>query len=181
MADEGPRYQILDAPAAFASQNIEVRLYEKAHIAIVKVDSRNWRGAANAAFQPLASYIFGDNERGENIGMTSPVTTHKQDELWEVRFFMPHRYDRNNLPNPQSPYVQITTMDAVTLAAIRFNGPANGAGATANFAKHEDKLRAALASQNLPDKGAAHYAVYNGPWTPNIMRRNEVLIELNQE
>lgn len=178
MADEGPRYQTLDIPASLAAEKIELRLYEQAHIAIVKVDSRNWRGAANAAFQPLANYIFGANERGERIGMTSPVTTHKQDELWEVRFFMPNHYDKDDLPDPQSPYVEITTMDAAQFAVIRFNGPANGAGATANFAKHETKLRAALAEHNLPHDGAAHYAVYNGPWTPNMMRRNEVLIEL---
>ena len=83
MADEGPRYQTLDIPASLAAEKIELRLYEQAHIAIVKVDSRNWRGAANAAFQPLANYIFGANERGERITMIKMIFQTRKAPMWK--------------------------------------------------------------------------------------------------
>ena len=49
----------------------------------------------------------------------------------------------------------------------------------ANFARHEALLRTALKASQLLDDGVSH-AVYNGPWTPSLLRRNEVLIALPQ-
>ena len=178
MADNGPIYQIIDTPAPLREVGAELRAYDASLVAYVQVETQSWRGAANRAFDPLAGYIFGGNEDGLRIGMTSPVSTTRQDDVWQVRFFMPNSYQKSDLPEPMSPYVALAEVPAAPYAAIRFNGPANGGRAEAHFAKHEAKLRAALDDAGLSSTGAAHYAVYNGPWTPDIMRRNEVLIAL---
>ena len=178
MADEGPTYQIMDTPAALHEVGAELRDYDASLVAYVQVETQSWRGAANRAFDPLAGYIFGSNKDGLRIGMTSPVSTTRKDDVWQVRFFMPHSYQKSDLPAPMSPYVALAEVPAARYAAIRFNGPANGGRAEAHFASYEAKLRDALDEAGLPADGAAHYAVYNGPWTPDIMRRNEVLIAL---
>ena len=183
MADDGPRYNIVQTPASLAQQNIELRYYDEALIASVMVMTDNWRGAANRAFDPLAGYIFGRNSRSERIGMTSPVSTTKTiaptgEEVWQVRFFMPARYQLENLPIPAESYISLNALPETAFAALRFSGHASGQKAQANFAKHEAILRTALDQEEIKISGEAHYAVYNGPWTPPLLRRNEVLIPI---
>jgi len=188
MASDEPSFVTLDTPQNLIALKAEIRRYDEVLIASVRVSGASWRDASSVAFRPLANYIFGGNADGEKIGMTTPVTTHKvasdtgidsDDNLWEVRFFMPPRYDANSLPDPQSPYVRLDKQNAVRFAAITFNGPVRDTKGMANFASHEALLRNGLAQAGLPDDGVAHYAVYNGPWTPSMMRRNEVLIALD--
>ena len=181
MADDGPRYRILETPEILQQESIELRQYEESLIASVMVRSDSWRGAANRAFDPLAGYIFGRNNRSEKIGMTSPVATTKTqapdgEAVWQVRFFMPARYQLETLPVPADSYINLESLPETVFAAIRFSGHASGAKAQANFAKHEAQLRQALNQQEITIIGEAHYAVYNGSWTPPILRRNEVLI-----
>ena len=182
MASDEPRYIKEPVPAILAEAGIEIRRYDAVLIASVTVRGDSWRDASSVAFRPLANYIFGANEGGEQIGMTTPVTTHQlsaQDgSLWEVRFFMPERYRANTLPAPQSPYISVDEQPNARFAVIRFSGHAQNTKGVENFAKHEAQLRKLLAQADLRDDGVAHYAVYNGPWTPAILRRNEVLITL---
>lgn len=183
MASDEPSFVKEDTPQNLVALKAEIRRYDAVLIASVRVSGASWRDASSVAFRPLANYIFGGNADGETIGMTTPVTTHKvgsagDDNLWEVRFFMPPRYDANSLPDPQSSYVRLDKQNAVRFAAITFNGPVSGTKGMANFASHEALLRDALGQAGLSDDGVAHYAVYNGPWTPAMMRRNEVLIAL---
>ena len=182
MASDEPRFITQSVPSALQDIGAEIRLYDKVLIASVRVQGRTWRDASSMAFRPLANYIFGENSQSEKIGMTTPVTTHMvandQGPVWEVRFFMPERYAMATLPDPQSPYIRLDEQDKRRFAVIRFSGSARDQTGMTNFARHEAKLRDALTDAGLDAGGVAHYAVYNGPWTPNIMRRNEVLIAL---
>ena len=183
MASDEPSFATEETPQNLRAIKAEIRRYDEVLIASVRVSGASWRDASSAAFRPLANYIFGGNADSETIGMTTPVTTHKvaspeDDNLWEVRFFMPPRYDADTLPDPQSPYVRLDRQNAVRFAAITFNGPVSDKKGMANFASHEALLRDALGEAGLSYDGVAHYAVYNGPWTPAMMRRNEVLIAL---
>ena len=190
MASDEPAYVTEQTPQALRAVNAEIRLYDPVLVASVRVNSLSWRDASSVAFRPLANYIFGANEQNEKIGMTTPVTTHaisasdkggKDDgveDMWEVRFFMPPRYQPDNLPKPQSPYVRLDEQEQARFAAIQFSGVVRAKDGVANFAVHEEQLRDALRSAGLADDGVAHYAVYNGPWTPAMLRRNEVLIAL---
>jgi len=184
MASNEPRYRIETTPPSLAASGAEIRVYDSVLIASVKVRGNSWRDASSMAFRPLANYIFGENASNEKIGMTTPVTTHQVtipetgERLWEVRFFMPERYSRQTLPSPQSPYVSLDEQKQMRFAVIKFSGHAQGEVGSENFITHEAKLRYLLDKANIPSDGVAHYAVYNGPWTPAMMRRNEVLITL---
>lgn len=183
MASEEPRYRSMPTPEALQQIGAEIRLYEQVLIASVRVQGATWRDASSMAFRPLANYIFGQNAQAEQIGMTTPVTTHMvandQGPVWEVRFFMPDRYALTTLPDPQSPYIRLDEQEQQKYAVVRFSGAARDRSGMRNFATHEQTLRQALNDAGLDASGVAHYAVYNGPWTPNIMRRNEVLIALD--
>lgn len=50
----------------------------------------------------------------------------------------------------------------------------------ANFQKAERALRDALRKSGATAVGEPLYAVYNGPWTPPFLRRNEVLIPVRE-
>ena len=183
MASDEPRFVTEPVPAILQNENVEIRRYESVLIASVKVQAASWRDASSLAFRPLANYIFGANGTNEKIGMTTPVTTHQvttdQGPMWEVRFFMPERYSMANLPDPQSPYITLDEAQAKRFAVIRFSGAVRQNEGVTNFANHERQLRHALEKANMPAQGVAHYAVYDGPWTPSFMRRNEVLIALD--
>jgi hypothetical protein len=43
----------------------------------------------------------------------------------------------------------------------------------------ETRLLNALQSDGLPAKFAGRIALYNPPWTPPFMRRNEVMVEVD--
>lgn len=183
MSSDEPRFVKEQVPTILQNENIEIRRYDEVLIASVKVQAESWRDASSLAFRPLANYIFGANGSQEQIGMTTPVTTHQvatdKGPMWEVRFFMPDRYDMANLPDPQSPYITLDKQKAKRFAVIRFSGAVRQKQGVANFATHESQLRKALEQADLPANGIAHYAVYDGPWTPSFMRRNEVLITLD--
>ena len=129
MASDEPSYQLLDTPEALRSIQAEVREYDAVLIAYVRVQGNSWRDASSAAFRPLANYIFGANGGKEKIGMTTPVTTHKTtsqkasnktDDVWEVRFFFPARFEASVLPEPQSPYVRLDRQEQMRFGNTLF-------------------------------------------------------------
>jgi hypothetical protein len=60
------------------------------------------------------------------------------------------------------------------MAAIQFSGSASDA----LFDKKAQLLLAAVTKAGYRPLAEVMYARYNGPWTPPILRRNEVLVEV---
>ncbi len=61
-------------------------------------------------------------------------------------------------------------------AVIRFDGRINAS----IVAKNEQVLRNWLTDQGLSCEGTAEVAGHDPPWTPGPLRRNELLIRLDQ-
>ena len=76
----------------------------------------------NSQFRVLANYIFGGNDKNEQIGMTSPVNMRLSSKNKEMMFLMPERYQIESLPTPNSKEIDIIKMDSRIVAAIRFSG-----------------------------------------------------------
>lgn len=72
----------------------------------------------NRAFGVLAEYIFGENDRHEKIGMTTPVVTSRD----EMAFIMPGRYSLANLPMPMNTQIRIDREPPEKIAVLRFSG-----------------------------------------------------------
>ncbi|WP_294541983.1 heme-binding protein [uncultured Rhodoblastus sp.] len=183
MAIEEPKYKL-----SFKQGDIEIRDYQPAIAAEVTVAGER-REAANKGFRLLAGYIFGGNTRRQNIDMTAPVAQQKASEkiamtapvtqtpeegAWVIRFTMPSNYTLETLPEPIDPRVKLRKIAPARLAVIRFSGLAGAADVEAKTAE----LVAFTKARHLRAIGPASLAQYNPPWTPWFMRRNEVMIQV---
>lgn len=183
---EHPRYAVV-----IADSDIEIRAYPRLVVAEV-TRSGDRRAAVNAAFSPLADYIFAKRRGGESVAMTAPVTqerrpitmsapvtqeragTSPDGSSWRVRFIMPSQYTLATLPKPADAEVELREVQPARRAAIRFSGIATDELMVAK----ERSLRDWLAGRGLSADGPATFAYYNAPFTPGPMRRNEVWIEM---
>ena len=163
MAIEEPKYSVLQE----FENGIEIRAYEPHLVAVTKMD-----GSQNSGFRVLAGYIFGGNEKEQEIAMTAPVSTTMMADSPEMTFMIPSEYDLAELPKPNDERVNFREVPAYTAAVIRFSGRANSEIVEA----HWQKLRAFLANSEWKGLGEPTLNQYNPPWTLGFWRRNEIII-----
>jgi hypothetical protein len=68
-------------------------------------------------------------------------------------------------------------MQGGLMAAKRFNGSATDR----LFESKAQSLLEELAKAGYEAVGEMQYARYNGPWTPPVLRRNEVLVAIKRK
>ena len=162
--------------SALLDGDFELRDYPALTVAEVTTTGTR-RDAVGAGFGPLAGYIFAKERAGDRIAMTAPVTqTPAEDGEWVVRFIMPSGYTLDTLPRPAGSRVRLETLPPRRMAAVRFGGVARDPG----IAEQEARLLAWMTARGLTPSDAPTYAYYNDPFTPGFMRRNEVMIPVNQ-
>ena len=54
----------------------------------------------NSGFRKLFNYISGDNQKNEEIKMTTPVTEMERKGNMTMQFYLPLKYSENNVPIP---------------------------------------------------------------------------------
>jgi effector-binding domain-containing protein len=89
---------------------------------------------------------------------------------------MPASYSLETLPEPNNPQVKLRNVAPARFAVIRFSGYASESSMAAKTAE----LTAFAKAHNLHTIGPASLAQYNPPWTLWFMRRNEVMIQLEE-
>lgn len=175
---ETPKYTVERVDGA-----IELRDYAPRIMAEVSVTGSR-TAAINAGFRVLAGYIFGANEGGakvamttpvtqvpgETIAMTTPVTQMARDGSWLVQFMMPAEYTLATLPKPKDDHIRFVPVPGNRQAVLRFSGLA-GEG---TLAAHEGELRSWTRGQALKVTAGPFYYFYDPPWTLPWNRRNEV-------
>jgi len=191
MAIEEPRYEVLAS-----TDDYEVRRYDSYIIAETDVEG-TYKTAGNKAFRILAGYIFGDNQAAEKMAMTAPVGSRPADDSVKMKmtapvtsapgddeadsftysFVMESKYSLETLPVPNDPRVRIRVVPERTMAVHRYSGT----WSEDNYLKHERVLLDALAEDGISTRGAPVSARYNAPFTPWFMRRNEVMIEIEDD
>jgi len=82
--------------------NFEIRSYESTLFTSVKLSNDDYDNASSEGFSILAGYIFGGNETGEKISMTSPVTMSLEDSM-TMMFMVPNDLKKENLPYQMNP------------------------------------------------------------------------------
>jgi hypothetical protein len=130
--------------------------------------------AGSVAFPRLARYIGGHNRSSRKVAMTAPVVQEQdpRGRRYIVGFVMPAGFTAEDLPDPLDPQVHTRAVPAETAAALRFSGRwTRGA-----FEKRAAKLLAALDAAGLEVVGEPRYARFDPPWTPWLLRRNEVVV-----
>jgi len=181
---EKPDYKVLTS-----SQNIEIRQYPPIIIAEVEVDG-NREAAIGDGFRLLADYIFGNNtvqksiamtapvqqQESQKIAMTAPVQQQSTGKAWKVSFVMPSEYSMESLPKPNNDRVTLQEIAAGKLIVIKFSGTSSDK----NVAEYEKQLMDYIEANQIKATGSPKYAFYNPPWTLPFMRRNEIMLEINE-
>lgn len=177
-------YRVIDEDGRY-----EIRQYEDAIVAETVVEPGTWRDEGNVAFNRLAGYIFGRNQRSEKIAMTAPVMQEPQGEKIAMTapvtqsegaegstwaFVMPSKYSIDELPEPLDPNVELRVREGRRVAVIRYSG----------FITDNKREKFALRLLDWVDRNdlipvsAPIHAGYDPPWTVPFLRRNEVMVEI---
>jgi hypothetical protein len=152
--------------------DFEVRRYEESLFTSVKLPKSEYKDMSSKGFSILAGYIFGGNESNEKISMTSPVSMSLEDSM-TMRFMVPKKYDKNDLPKPDQSKIEFQQEPAKTVAAISFGGWANDE----KIEKYKTQLISALEREGLPYTNRFYFFGYNAPYEL-FNRRNEIVVEL---
>ena len=179
---ETPSYKVIQSKG-----KIEIREFDPMVIAEVQVVGRR-KDAISSGFKLLADYIFGNNISQENIdttatiqqpasekiAMTAPVQQQLANNSWLVSFVMPSEYNLEDLPKPKNIEVKLKNVPVKRFVTIRFSGTSSDE----NLAKHKKLLVEFIKTNSISVTGTSKYAFYNPPWTLPLMRRNEVMFEV---
>ena len=179
---ETPSYKVIQSKG-----KIEIREFDPMVIAEVRVVGRR-KDAISSGFKLLADYIFGNNISQENIdttatiqqpasekiAMTAPVQQQLANDSWLVSFVMPSEYNLEDLPKPKNIEVKLKNVPVKRFVTIQFSGTSSDE----NLAKHKKLLVEFIKNNSISVTGTSKYAFYNPPWTLPLMRRNEVMFEV---
>ena len=182
---EKPDYKVIQS-----EQNIEIRQYEPMIIAEVEVDGKR-EDAIGDGFRLLADYIFGNNtvqqvismtapvqqKENQKIAMTAPVQQQSAGKSWRMSFVMPSKYSMDSLPEPNNNRVRLKEILTKKFVVIEFSGT----NSNENVTEHENQLMNYIEANQIKINGSPKYAFYNPPWSLPFLRRNEVMIEINQQ
>ena len=164
MAYEESNYEIV-----YESDLYQIRFYEE------RLVVQTSYGEEDNGFMKLFRYISGANTNSEKIDMTTPVTQSNMGESKLMQFYLPSKFDKLNTPLPNNDSLQISSIEEGFFAVIRYSGRSSDK----NFMKHKDILENELKKDDISILGPPIKATYNGPFTLPMLRRNEVIFEVN--
>lgn len=187
MSLEQPGYSVV-----FTDGSIEYRQYEPYLVSETVIEQADsYKAAGNEGFRRLFRYISGGNSgnnkiamtvpvaqtaSSEKIAMTAPVQQTESAEGWRVAFMLPTQYTLETAPQPNDKRVSIREVPGRLTAVLRYSGR----WTERNYAKQQAALLAALGKEAVTPVGEVQSALYNAPYTPPFLRRNEVLVEIDR-
>ena len=164
MANEEAKYDVVKSNEIY-----EIRKYSD-RLAVQALNTNQ-----NNSFRKLFNYISGDNETNEEIKMTIPVTQMEKKGNMIMQFYLPSKFNKDNIPNPSRSDIEIVNVEGGYYAVIRYSGRASDK----NFIKHKEILENELKKDNISIKSPAIKASYNSPFTLPMLRRNEAMFKVN--
>ena len=174
------------------SGGVEYRQYEPYLVAeTVVAGSADFDDAGAEGFRRLFRYIAGANTGRAKIAMTVPVSQAAPSEKiamtvpvhqagsasgWRVAFMLPGQYTPDTAPAPTDSRVSVVAMPGKLTAALRYSGR----WTESNYCAKRDELLRILAAAGIKPVAEPRLARYNAPFSLPLLRRNEVLIEVNK-
>ncbi len=166
---ENPKYTILERNNYF-----QIRKYNEMTIAKIITVGERYDGLRKG-FIPLARYIGAKERDGPKISMTAPVMQQKKENNnWEISFYMPSKFDINQLPISNNNQIKIASTPSKIMAVIAFSGVAKTELLENNLSKlikWIEEINYKIISGSEPI-----YSYYNDPSTPGFLRKNEIMI-----
>ena len=163
MANEEAKYEIIDKNEVY-----EIRKYSD------RLAVETSRTGIDSNFKKLFNYISGKNNTQEKIAMTTPVTQVEKNGNMTMQFYLPAKFNSENVPNPSSKDVRILTIEGGYYAVLRYSGRASDS----NFIKHKEILEKELNNNNLSVISPPIRATYDSPFTLPMNRRNEAMFKV---
>lgn len=167
-----PHYEVIANSAEY-----EVRRYPRLLVAETRSDKT---ADADGLFRVLANFIFGDNRGGDEIAMTAPVLIAGGSASFQdgapatMQFIMPETFTRATLPTPNDARVRIREIESRVVAARQF-----GWFAGINTQReHKRALLDTLQRHGVKVVGKPIYAAYQPPFSVPILKRHEILVEI---
>ena len=164
MASEEVNYEIIQTNELY-----EIRKYSD-RLAIETITSNQ-----GSSFRKLFNYISGNNENKEEISMTTPVTQIEKKGSMTMQFYLPSKFNKDNIPSPSNSDVKILNIKGGYYAVIRYSGMASNK----NFIKHKNILKNELKKKNILILSSPIKATYDKPFTLPILRRNEAMFKID--
>jgi hypothetical protein len=154
--------------------SVEIRRYPK--IVVAKVTDPEADG-----FDLLFKFITGHNIRKEKVQMTAPVVSEKiamtspvLSDNTSMSFVMPKDLPFEKVPEPLDIRVKIEEIPSRTVGALCFSG----GWSEKHFEKETQELLSELSKAGVKTKGSVFTMLYNPPYIPGFLRRNEVAVEV---
>jgi len=135
------------------------------------------------AFQILATFLFGENSQQQAMAMTTPVMTNANEKgaTEDMSFVIPAKYGSSaTAPRPYAgSRIEIQDIPARKVAVVQFAGYATNQ----EVVRQRSQLVSALSAAGwvCTNEAAVEAMVlqYNSPFTLPTIRRNEVLVKLD--
>ena len=164
MANEEAKYEVVDKNEIF-----EIRKYSD------RLAVETSKAGIDSNFRKLFNYISGRNDTQEKIAMTTPVTQVQKNGNMTMQFYLPSKFNSDNVPNPSNTDVSIVNIEGGHYAVLRYSGRASDN----NFIKHKEILEKELKKNNISIMSPPIRATYDSPFTLPMYRRNEAMFKVN--
>ena len=155
------------------SNPFEVRKYER--LVFANTPMSEGLDSAYGPFRKLFDYISGNNKNTEKIAMTAPVFLNQLEQITEtMSFVLPANFSLAITPLPKDTAVTLSELRNVKFAVISFSGFLN----QSSISTHRAKLQEWIVGRGFKIIGEPKAAGYNPPFTLPFLRRNEILIPI---
>ena len=163
MAYEEANYEVVKE-----NKNYEIRKYSDR--LVIETNSMQGNG-----FRKLFNYISGNNEQKKEIKMTVPVTQEIKNGNMTMQFYLPSKFNKDNVPKPSNSDIKILIIEGGYYAVIGYSGRSSDK----NFLKNKDILEKQLKQDNIEILSPPIRASYNSPFTLPMLKRNEVMYRID--
>jgi len=163
MAYEEANYEIVKG-----NKEYEIRKYTDR--LVVETNSIQGNG-----FRKLFNYISGNNEKKKEIKMTVPVTQEVKNGNMTMQFYLPSKFNKDNVPKPSNSEIKVLTIEGGYYAVIKYSGRSSDK----NFIKNKNILEKELKKDNIIILSPPIRASYNSPFTLPMLKRNEVMFRID--
>lgn len=150
--------------------SFEMRDYPSLTIVETRMD-----GDTGSSFQRLFRYISGGNSGGQKIPMTTPVFMGGGEPQRSMSFVMPE--NMKSVPAPTDAALRVTSIPAGRFAVFTFSGSRSAEAESQALGQ----LQAWIKKSGLASFGEPLFGYFDPPWTPSILRHNEVMLRVDSQ